>query len=301
MLKWLLLIVFVGSAGWVHLRGRVRHRFTRQLTDHSTFMAPINAVMYATSAVPGRPYLDLDAFPTLAPLREHWREIRAEALALRDGERIRASDRHDDAGFNSFFRRGWKRFYLKWYGDAHPSARSLCPFTTALLAGIPEIKAAMFAELPPGAILQKHRDPYAGSLRYHLGLITPNHPDCYICVDGERYYWRDGEAVLFDETFIHYAANATTDDRIILFCDIERPLRYRWARAVNRFLADTLIAASQAPNTEGDPTGRVNRAFGVLYRFRLWNKRLKARSRFAYYGLQWLLIGGALVWLFWPG
>ena len=299
-MKWIILLLFLGSAAFVHLRGKVRHRIGRQLTDHSTFMAPINLLMYATSSVPGKPYLDVEAFPNLAPLRENWRTIRDEALALRDAQRIKASEIHNDAGFNSFFRRGWKRFYLKWYGDAHPSAVQHCPHTTALLAGIPEVKAAMFAELPPGGVLQKHRDPYAGSLRYHLGLVTPNHPDCHISVDGERYHWRDGEAVMFDETFIHHARNATEADRIILFCDIERPLRYRWARAINRFLARTLIAASQSPNDDGDPTGGVNRAFGVLYRFRLWNKRLKARSQLAYYGLQWLLIGGFLLWLFWP-
>lgn len=300
-MKWIILLLFLGSAVFVHLRGKVRHRIGRQLTDHSTFMAPINLLMYATSSVPGKPYLDVEAFPNLAPLRDNWRTIRDEALALREAQRIKASDRYNDAGFNSFFRRGWKRFYLKWYGDAHPSAVQHCPRTTALLAGIPEVKAAMFAELPPGAILQKHRDPYAGSLRYHLGLITPNHPDCCISVDGEHYHWRDGEAVMFDETFIHHAHNGTEADRIILFCDVERPLRYGWARAINRFLARTLIAGSQSPNEDGDPTGGVNRAFAVLYRFRLWNKRLKARSRFAYYGLQWLLIGGFLLWLFWPG
>ncbi|WP_425513489.1 aspartyl/asparaginyl beta-hydroxylase domain-containing protein, partial [Xanthomonas fragariae] len=48
-----------------------------------------------------------------------------------------AADGYTDIGFNSFFRRGWKRFYLKWYGTAHPSAAELCPQTTALLHAIP--------------------------------------------------------------------------------------------------------------------------------------------------------------------
>ena len=53
--------------------------------------------------------------------------IRDEALALRDAQKIAASSTFNDAGFNSFFRRGWKRFYLKWYGPSHPSAKTLCP------------------------------------------------------------------------------------------------------------------------------------------------------------------------------
>ena len=30
----------------------------------------------------------------------------------------------------------------------------------------------MFASLPPGGRLVQHRDPYAGSLRYHMGLLV---------------------------------------------------------------------------------------------------------------------------------
>jgi len=67
-------------------------------------------------------------------------------------------------GFNSFFRRGWKRFYLKWYDDFHPSAKKHCPQTIGLIKEIPEVKAAMFAVLPAGSELLQHRDPYAGSL-----------------------------------------------------------------------------------------------------------------------------------------
>ena len=84
----------------------------------------------------------------------------------------------------------------------------------------------MFAMLPPGARLVKHRDPYAGSMRYHLGLVTPNSDDCYINVDGQNYSWRDGEAVMFDETFIHYAENTSDQNRIILFIDVKRPVTF---------------------------------------------------------------------------
>ncbi|MFP3617521.1 aspartyl/asparaginyl beta-hydroxylase domain-containing protein, partial [Paraburkholderia sp. SIMBA_050] len=77
-------------------------------------------------------------------------------------------------------------------------------------------------------------------LRFHMGLITPNSPDCYINVDGQEYHWRDGEAVVFDETFIHYAENKTDQNRIILFADVERPMRYRWAQAFNRVVGGFL-------------------------------------------------------------
>src|SRR5689334_3766359 len=263
-------------------------------------MAPLNVLLYACSGVPNGRYVGVERFPELAPLRERWQEIREEALALRAAQQIKSSDRHNDVGFNSFFRRGWKRFYLKWYDDAHPSARELCPRTTELLRAIPSVKAAMFAELPPGGELRRHRDPYAGSLRYHLGLVTPGDDRCYIEVDGRRYSWRDGEAVVFDETFIHRAENATGHDRIILFCDIERPMKYRWATALNRYVARGFIASAASPNMDGDRTGALNRAFGVFYKVRLYAKRVRKTRKKLYYTLKFSLIALVLLAILWP-
>ncbi|WP_344672385.1 aspartyl/asparaginyl beta-hydroxylase domain-containing protein, partial [Catenulispora yoronensis] len=72
----------------------------------------------------------------LAILQQNWQVIRDEGLHLQQLEQIKAADKYNDAGFNSFFKTGWKRFYLKWYEDAHPSASQLCPQTTALLRDI---------------------------------------------------------------------------------------------------------------------------------------------------------------------
>ncbi|WP_043307494.1 lipid A hydroxylase LpxO [Pseudomonas sp. ML96] len=298
-MKIVVLLLFVASVCHVHLRGRVRHGIGRQLKDHSTFLAPINSLLYLSSRLPGQAYYSPQDFPELGVLQENWQSIRHEALQLREAGRIRKADGYNDAGFNSFFKTGWKRFYLKWYGDSHPSAAELCPQTTALVKSIPQIKAAMFAELPPGARLVRHRDPYAGSLRYHLGLVTPNSDECFIEVDGERYFWRDGEAVLFDETFIHYAENKTEQDRVILFCDVERPLRYRWAAALNRWFSRNVMAAASSPNDEQDATGGINRAFQQLYRLRLRAKALKKRNRSLYYGLQWLLLAVVIALFIW--
>ncbi|HDL6967814.1 TPA: aspartyl/asparaginyl beta-hydroxylase domain-containing protein [Yersinia enterocolitica] len=258
----------------------------------------MNVFMYLFSRVPTTPYLKQDLFPELAVLRDNWLKIREEGKALMEVQQIKASDKYNDAGFNSFFKTGWKRFYLKWYEDSHPSAMALCPHTTTLLKGLPSVKAAMFAELPDGSRLPRHRDPYAGSLRYHLGLITPNDDRCFIDVDGTTYSWRDGEGVLFDETYIHYAENQSGQDRLILFCDIERPMRYRWAQWVNHWLGRNLMSAATAPNEEGDRTGGVNRAFKYIYAVRKVGKRLKAWNRRIYYLIKWLLFGGIAALIF---
>lgn len=290
---------WAGAATWVHLRGRERLPFMRQVADHSTLLAPYNAAIYFCSAVPNRPLLDVGAFPGLATLREHWERIRDEALGVYASSHARTSDRHDDLAFNSFFKRDWRRFYLKWYGAFLPSARTLCPETVALLEGIPSVHAAMFAVLAPHSHLVRHRDPFAGSLRYHLGLVTPNSEACRILVDGEPYVWRDGEDVVFDETYIHRAENRTDQPRIILFCDVERPLRSRLATAVNRMAIHRVMPITATANVDGEPIGIANRVFSRLYRVRLAMKRLKARNRRAYYALSYAAKLGVPLGLLW--
>ena len=227
--------------------------------------------------------------PELKGLRDNWQVIREEALALFAQGQIKAADKYNDWGFNSFFRTGWKRFYLKWYDDFLPSARTLCPKTVELLNSIPTVHGAMFAMLPPGGKLGAHRDPFAGSLRYHLGLVTPNSDKCKILVDGVPCVWRDGEAFMFDETFIHSAENATDVNRIILFCDVERPMKYGFMTAINRWVSHHIVKASATQNVDGESVGVLNKVFGKLYEIHLASRKVKEWNRNVYYTLKYSL------------
>jgi len=95
--------------------------------------------------------------------------------------------------------------------------------------------------------------------------------------------------LMFDETYIHYAENTTQHNRIILFCDIERPMKYRWAAAFNRWFSRNVMAAAGSPNDAGDKTGGLNRAFTRLYKIRLRGKELKKRNRTRYYLEKWAI------------
>jgi beta-hydroxylase len=292
----LILAIYAVAVAYVHVRGKERHPLIRQVADHSTILAPYNMFVYLVSGVPNRPVVDMAAFPGLERLTASWETIRDEARALHEAGSIGRPRSHDDVAFDSLYRRGWKRFYLKWYGDCFPSARSLCPKTVEILQGVPEVTAAMFALLPPHSELGRHRDPYAGSLRYHLGLITPNADSCRIFVDGHAYSWRDGQAFMFDETYMHWARNDTDETRIILFCDVERPLRYRWAQALNRVFARVLGRATTTGNVPGEAVGFVNRAYDLLYHVRTLGLRLKNFNRTLYRAVKLLLVAG-VVWL----
>lgn len=262
-----ILLLFVGSTLYVHLRGRARLPLLRQFVNHSALFAPYNSLMYLFSKVPSKPYLDRRQFPELDVLKDNWQVIREEAMRLFDEGYIRAAAKDNDAGFGSFFKKGWKRFYLKWYDKALPSAETLCPQTVALVNSIPNVKGAMFALLPGDSHLNPHRDPFAGSLRYHLGLSTPNSDACRIFVDGEEYAWRDGEDVMFDETYVHWVKNETSVTRVILFCDIERPLTNRLMTRINRSVSDFLGRATAPQNLDDERVGGINRAYAFSKRF----------------------------------
>ena len=298
-LRHIVFLIFVVSAIYVYFRGKVRFGLVRSLTDYQVLLAPVNSLLYLFSKIKPGAFISVKEFPELQTLQDHWQDIRDEALSLNADGAIAAATGYNDIGFNSFFRTGWKRFHLCWYGKEMPSAQVQCPKTVALLKSIPSIKAAMFASLPPGATLVRHRDPYAGSLRYHIGLVTPNDAKCFIDVDGERYYWKDGEPVMFDETYIHYAANETDHQRIVLFCDVERPVHTKIVQVFNQLFGRYIMSAASSQNVEGEQVGFVNVLFKYFYHLRAQAKKLKASHRSVYYLSKWVLILGILWALFW--
>ena len=262
-----LLALFLAATLFIHLRGAVRLPFLRQAVNHSAWFGPYNALMYLNSAVTSNPYADRQHFAELDVLRDNWQTIRDEALKLQDEGYIRDALNNNEAGFGSFFKKGWTRFYLTWYEGPLPSAQKLCPKTVELIRNIPSIKGAMFTRMPPHSHLNKHRDPFAGSLRYHLGLATPNSDQCRIFVDGQPYAWRDGEDVMFDETYVHWVKNDTDESRLILFCDIERPLRSAFLTRLNQRISSFLGSATAPQNVEGERVGGINQAYSVLIGF----------------------------------
>ena len=290
--------IFAIAIVQMHYRGSVRFPWSRQVLTHTNYLAPYNLLMDLFSKMPNRPILDVEDMDDLKFLRENWQTIRDEAIQLSAAGDISAADKLNDLGFNSFFRTGWTRFYLKWYDDYLPSANHKCPKTIALLKQTPSINAAMFACLPAGAVLTQHRDPYAGAYRYHLGLQTPNSDDCYILIDGRRHVWHDGEDVLFDETFIHEAHNDTDQQRIIFFADVHRAMRYKWVDNLNHWVSDHIIKGASSSNDASEEVGLLNKAFEKLYSIRTFSRKIKHWNRTFYYALKYTLFFGAIYLIF---
>lgn len=285
----------VASLMYVY-RFRGQQRFTgpvEYLRKGWPIFAPLNVLLYGFSQRKAKsPILDLADYPELSVLQENWKTIQEEVLALhKNGYFDSTTDVNNqsyyDVGFRTFYKYGWSKFYCKWYGTVHNSALQHCPKTVALLEDIDSVNGAMFTLLPPGSKLTRHLDPIACSLRYHLGLSTPNDDQCYISIDGNVHSWRDGEPLLFDETYLHFAHNDTETPRFILMCDVERPMFFL-GRAFN-FLYKKILAMMLVPNLAGDKAGIFSRTFFHVSPILAKGKALKKTNRTAYLLIKWAL------------
>ncbi|MCB1864832.1 MAG: aspartyl/asparaginyl beta-hydroxylase domain-containing protein [Chromatiales bacterium] len=293
----------VGSIWYVYrYRGEVRYAgLSEYLRKGWPVFTPLNCLLYLnTEKRARRAIMDTADFPELREIQENWELIREEAVALteigffdqttREGE---AS--YYDVGFRTFYKYGWSKFYVTWYGYTHASAKRHCPRTVDILSRVRTVNGAMFTLLPPGSKLTRHLDPAAVSLRFHLGLKTPNDDRCFINVDGRDYSWRDGEALIFDETYLHYALNNTDQSRLILMCDVERPMGII-GRAVQWFYKG-IVRFSVVPNTSEDKQGAYNRVFATLSPLLKRTKELKKTNRPLYKTLKYIVNSLLLVLL----
>jgi aspartate beta-hydroxylase len=120
----------------------------------------------------------------------------------------------------------WEKLFLGHRGRLNDAMDELCPRTMAALRGIP-----LAGELPEGNIclsivapdteLHAHCGPTNVRLRAHLGLEIP--PDCGIRIAGVEHAWREGEWLVFDDSFEHMVLNRSKLPRVILIVDLWHP------------------------------------------------------------------------------
>lgn len=298
----LIVTAFVlGSLSYVYAyRGEARFdSLTEYLRKGWPLFAPLNCLLYSfTQKRAAKPIMNMSEFRELDAIQQNWQVIRDEAMQLFQQGTFQKTNSPEsaayyDIGFRTFYKYGWSKFYLTWYGHTHASALRYCPKTVEILKSIPSINGAMFSMLPPGSQLTRHLDPVACSLRYHLGLQTPNQDACFLNVDGQPKSWRDGEAFIFDETYLHFAKNNTDQYRVILMCDVERPL-HLIGKIVN-FLYKGITRLTVVPNMEGDKRGLVSTIFATMSPILKKSKALKQTNRPLYvllkYSVNLLLIG----------
>ncbi len=268
-------------------RGQQRFdSFNEYLRKGWPIFTPLNCLLYIfTQKRAQKAIIAVEDFPELKIIQEQWAVISEEAQVLLakgyfDHTKNPENNAYYDIGFRTFYKYGWSKFYLKWYGYTHNSALTHCPKTVAILKNVKSVNGAMFSYLPVGSQLTRHLDPVACSLRYHLGLKTPESDSCFINVDGQNYSWRDGEGFIFDETYLHFAKNESEKPRLILMCDVERPM-FLIGPFIN-FIYKIAMRMSIVPNTAEDKRGFANKVFATLSPVLKKTKALKQSNPLAY-------------------
>ncbi|WP_028008931.1 aspartyl/asparaginyl beta-hydroxylase domain-containing protein [Solimonas flava] len=187
------------------------------------------------SRLPDAPVYDQRDFAWTRTLEAHWPAIRAELdRVLQSRDQLPAFHQILDEVRTITSDDRWKTYWLLAAGVDCRENQARCPQTTALLRQIPGVLTAFFSILAPGKKIPPHRGAYNGILRCHLGLIVPEPAERVAIRVGNRIcHWREGEALIFDDSFNHEVWNDTDGWRVVLFIDFARPLRQPW-HALNR-------------------------------------------------------------------
>lgn len=183
--------------------------------------------------LPSLPFLDPFDQPWAPRLQAAFPEIRREALeiyrenvALDAFIRIRPGDRKENylGGTNP----SWEGFYFYRHGKRYDENHARCPATSQVLESIelcritdhaPEI---CFSFGHPGTHLLRHFGVTNVRSVMHLPLLIPE--DCALHVFGAgTRTWREGELLMFDDTYEHEAWNRSKSMRIILLMDCWNP------------------------------------------------------------------------------
>ena len=209
------------------------------LLDHHRITQPhncnIECILYASSnllysaisKIPCEPVYHpqyiFQFLPELQIIQNNWKVIRKEYQQIKNKLKPIKGDKYFEDDIIKTDK--WERFYIKWYSDISKEVIQQLPKTTKLLNQCQNIQLAMFSVMKPGTIVYPHRGPYRGSLRVHLGLECPSMEEgCYITIDNKKYGWKDGEFLIFDDTYTHEVQNNSDKERVVLFMDISRPV-----------------------------------------------------------------------------
>lgn len=167
------------------------------------------------------PWWDNDLFPWISKLESSFMEVvkEFEVLAGIDtGPSPEEATGRADAG-------RWTARYLYYMGKPYPKNIAACPETMRVLApilGNYVCGMTYFSIMDPNTHVVAHSGYLSAHLRCHLGLVVPGE-DARMRVADETRTWREGKAVVFDDSFDHEVWNDSDTPRAVLLFDIWHP------------------------------------------------------------------------------
>ena len=243
----------MASAGQETLDGQIS-ALPMYLRILKAIVGGVNRTIRAITPDPS--FFDNADFPWVADVETDFEAIRAECLAV-VGDLNGVPNLEDVAeGFGSKKLADggdWKGILLMAFGRPIEKNTTRCPRTWQALQKIPGVQSALFSILAPGVHLARHEGPFAGVLRYHLGVIVPTGEGCRISVDDETRTWPEGGSLIFDDTHPHEVWNETDSLRVVLFVDFIRPTPWPLYKALQLaflFARQTPLARNLVRNAE---------------------------------------------------
>jgi hypothetical protein len=182
--------------------------------------------------LPQRQFYEREEFEWLAEVEAAVPAMRDELLAvLADGKDfapyVEASSDRPRAANPLLDDPSWGAFYFWRNGKMVVENAARCPATIAALAAAPmpvidqRSPIALWSLLKPGTHIEPHHGLLNTRLICHIPLIVPG--DCALRVGNETREWREGEALIFDDSFEHEAWNRSNSTRVVLLFEIWRP------------------------------------------------------------------------------
>jgi aspartate beta-hydroxylase len=202
--------------------------------------------------LPPTPYLDPYLQPWAPALRNAFPVIRDEALRVfaedqrfDDFVELKGEARMQDYIGGNGPAPAWEALFFYRHGQRYESTHERCPRTSAVLESIDlcrvedEAPEICFSVLTPGSTILPHYGVTNTRSVMHLPLQVP--PDCALNVLGiGEHHWREGELMMFDDTYQHEAWNRSTGTRIILLMDCWNPHLTEVERLAVKQLIETI-------------------------------------------------------------
>ncbi|HVO47833.1 MAG TPA: aspartyl/asparaginyl beta-hydroxylase domain-containing protein [Steroidobacteraceae bacterium] len=182
--------------------------------------------------LPPSAYLDRKLFPWMEALEARATQIQAELARLLPSavgrERVFLSEDVERVNLRGIGTApSWNGYYFYRHGKRREDNCAACPDTTAAIDVLPLCRVpqhgpeVLYSVFTPGTHLLRHRGVTNTRLVGHLPLIVP--ADCALSVGGEEHVWREGRAVVFDDTYEHEAWNRSDRIRVVMIFDIWSP------------------------------------------------------------------------------
>jgi aspartate beta-hydroxylase len=177
-------------------------------------------------------YFDRRVFPWIGEYEEQYTDIKRELNMLlpsaQGSERVFDSEALENENLRGYDTApSWNGYYFYRHGVRREDNCSACPITAAALDSITLIRIrehgpeVLFSVFSPGTHLLPHRGVTNARSVSHLPLIVP--PDCALRVGGEEREWREGQTLVFDDTYEHEAWNRSRQVRVVLIADVWNP------------------------------------------------------------------------------